>query len=105
MPSSSTINAMGPGKPLRLVYCDEKGKFHMDPEAVTTLQFVEGLIGVVSVYCRAHQGKSYILNQVLFNFLPFHIFKGSISLSCLDIGKNLFFLQVVVIVGTFVVCE
>ncbi|KAJ8635204.1 hypothetical protein MRB53_009471 [Persea americana] len=61
--SSSTINAAGPGKPLRLVYCDERGKFHMDPEAIATLQFVKGPIGVVSICCRARQGKSYILNQ------------------------------------------
>eukprot|EP00268_Persea_americana_P019947 TRINITY_DN20280_c0_g1_i2.p1 TRINITY_DN20280_c0_g1~~TRINITY_DN20280_c0_g1_i2.p1 ORF type:complete len:168 (-),score=19.64 TRINITY_DN20280_c0_g1_i2:70-573(-) len=86
VPSSSTVNAAGPGKPLRLVYCDERGKFHMDPEAVATLQLVKGPIDVVSVCCRACQGKSYILNQVLVDFLPFHIFKGSISLSCLDIG-------------------
>lgn len=68
VPSSSTVNAAGPGKPLRLVYCDDRGKFHMDPEAVATLQLVKGPIGVVSVCGRARQGKSYILNQVLFNF-------------------------------------
>lgn len=77
----------------------------MDPEPVATLQLVKGPIGVVSIRGRARQGKSYILNQVLFDFLPFLEFQGSISLSCLDIGKNLFFLQVVVIVDTFVVCE
>ncbi|RWR89610.1 guanylate-binding protein 2 [Cinnamomum micranthum f. kanehirae] len=65
VPSSSTVNAAGPGKPLRLVYCDERGKFHMDPEAVATLQLVKGPIGVVSVCGRARQGKSYILNQLL----------------------------------------
>ena len=64
VPSSSTVNAAGPGKPLRLVYCDERGKFHMDPEAVATLQLVKGPIGVVSVCGRARQGKSFILNQV-----------------------------------------
>ena len=59
----------GPARPLRLVYCDEKGKFQMDPEAVAALHLVKGPIGVVSVCGRARQGKSFILNQVL--LLPF----------------------------------
>ncbi|XP_068665199.1 uncharacterized protein [Aristolochia californica] len=63
-PASSAV-AVGPGRPLRLVYCDEKGKFRMDPEAVATLQLVKGPIGVVSVCGRARQGKSFILNQIL----------------------------------------
>jgi hypothetical protein len=55
---------LGPARPLRLVYCDEKGKFKMDPEAVAALQVVKGPLGVVSVCGRARQGKSFILNQV-----------------------------------------
>ncbi|GJM89741.1 hypothetical protein PR202_ga05958 [Eleusine coracana subsp. coracana] len=55
----------GPARPLRLVYCDEKGKFVMDPEAVAALQLVKGPIGVVSVCGRARQGKSFVLNQLL----------------------------------------
>ncbi|KAB1201094.1 Interferon-induced guanylate-binding protein 2 [Morella rubra] len=55
----------GPARPIRLVYCDEKGKFRMDPEAVAALQLVKGPVGVVSVCGRARQGKSYILNQLL----------------------------------------
>uniref|UniRef100_A0A2N9G734 GB1/RHD3-type G domain-containing protein n=1 Tax=Fagus sylvatica TaxID=28930 RepID=A0A2N9G734_FAGSY len=55
----------GPARPIRLVYCDERGKFQMDPEAVAALQLVKGPIGVVSVCGRARQGKSYILNQLL----------------------------------------
>ncbi len=55
---------LGPARPLRLVYCDEKGKFKMDPEAVAALQVVKGPVGVVSVCGRARQGKSFILNQV-----------------------------------------
>lgn len=54
----------GPGRPLRLVYCDERGRFRMDPEAVAALQLVKGPVGVVSVCGRARQGKSFILNQV-----------------------------------------
>ncbi|TXG47474.1 hypothetical protein EZV62_026768 [Acer yangbiense] len=53
----------GPARPIRLVYCDEKGKFRMDPEAVAALQLVKEPIGVVSVCGRARQGKSFILNQ------------------------------------------
>ncbi|XP_043701021.1 guanylate-binding protein 1-like [Telopea speciosissima] len=64
-PSPSSVVATGPARPLRLVYCDEKGKFRMDPEAVATLQLVKGPIGVVSVCGRARQGKSFILNQLL----------------------------------------
>ncbi|KAK9085392.1 hypothetical protein Sjap_025803 [Stephania japonica] len=60
-PSFST--GTGPGRPLRLVYCDERGKFVMDPEAVAMLQLVKGPIGVVSVCGRARQGKSFVLNQ------------------------------------------
>jgi hypothetical protein len=52
------------GRPLRLVYCDDKGKFVMDPEAVAALQLVKGPVGVVSVCGRARQGKSFVLNQV-----------------------------------------
>ncbi|PKA50185.1 hypothetical protein AXF42_Ash020130 [Apostasia shenzhenica] len=61
----SSLPTVGPARPLRLVYCDEKGKFVMDPEAVATLQLVKGPIGVVSVCGRARQGKSFILNQLL----------------------------------------
>ena len=64
--SSSAVT--GPPRPIRLVYCDEKGKFRMDPEAVATLQLVKEPIGVVSVCGRARQGKSFILNQVPFSF-------------------------------------
>ncbi|XP_015875127.3 uncharacterized protein LOC107411955 isoform X1 [Ziziphus jujuba] len=64
-PSSSYTSVTGPARPLRLVYCDEKGKFRMDPEAVASLQLVKGPIGVVSVCGRARQGKSFILNQLL----------------------------------------
>ena len=67
-PSSSSASASlvtGPARPIRLVYCDEKGKFRMDPEAVATLQLVKEPIGVVSVCGRARQGKSFILNQVI----------------------------------------
>ncbi|KAG8065642.1 hypothetical protein GUJ93_ZPchr0004g39820 [Zizania palustris] len=55
----------GGGRPLRLVYCDERGKFRMDPEAVATLQLVKGPVRVVFVCGRARQGKSFILNQLL----------------------------------------
>ena len=55
----------GPARPIRLLYCDENGKFWMDPEAVAALQLVKDPIGVVSVCGRARQGKSFILNQVL----------------------------------------
>lgn len=64
LPSASPVT--GPARPIRLVYCDEKGKFQMDPEAVATLQLVKEPIGVVSVCGRARQGKSFILNQVIF---------------------------------------
>ncbi|CAA7020463.1 unnamed protein product [Microthlaspi erraticum] len=63
-PASSSAGT-GPPRPIRLVYCDEKGKFRMDPEAVATLQLVKEPIGVVSVCGRARQGKSYILNKLL----------------------------------------
>ena len=63
-PSSLSSTGTGPPRPIRLVYCDEKGKFRMDPEAVATLQLVKEPIGVVSVCGRARQGKSFILNQV-----------------------------------------
>uniref|UniRef100_K3YPH3 GB1/RHD3-type G domain-containing protein n=1 Tax=Setaria italica TaxID=4555 RepID=K3YPH3_SETIT len=55
----------GGGRPLRLVYCDERGRFRMDPEALAALQLVKGPVGVVSVCGRARQGKSFILNQLL----------------------------------------
>jgi len=57
-------SATGPARPIRFVYCDEKGKFRIDPEALATLQLVKEPIGVVSVCGRARQGKSFILNQV-----------------------------------------
>ncbi|CAJ1961788.1 unnamed protein product [Sphenostylis stenocarpa] len=62
-PSSSPVT--GPARPIRLVYCDENGRFCMDPEAVATLQLVKEPVGVVSVCGRARQGKSFILNQLL----------------------------------------
>ncbi|KAF6155917.1 hypothetical protein GIB67_039248 [Kingdonia uniflora] len=63
MPNIFSTETTGPARPLRLVYFDEKGKFRMDPEAVSMLQLVKGPIGVVSVCGRARQGKSFILNQ------------------------------------------
>ncbi|WCJ27102.1 Guanylate-binding family protein [Euphorbia peplus] len=64
-PSITQSPVTGPARPIRLVYCDEKGKFRMDPEAVAALQLVKGPVGVVSVCGRARQGKSFILNQLL----------------------------------------
>ncbi|KAA8515208.1 hypothetical protein F0562_018387 [Nyssa sinensis] len=64
-PAAATGATLGPARPIRLVYCDEKGKFRMDPEAVATLQLVKEPVGVVSVCGRARQGKSFILNQLL----------------------------------------
>lgn len=61
------------GRPLRLVYCDGRGKFHLDPEAVGALQLVKGPVGVVSVCGRARQGKSFILNQVSLSILPYNL--------------------------------
>ncbi|XP_027347044.1 guanylate-binding protein 1-like [Abrus precatorius] len=63
--SSSAPPVTGPARPIRFIYCDEKGKFRMDPEALATLQLVKEPIGVVSVCGRARQGKSFILNQLL----------------------------------------
>ncbi|KAK5825899.1 uncharacterized protein LOC108465221 [Gossypium arboreum] len=63
--SVSAAPVTGPARPIRLLYCDEKGKFRMDPEAVAALQLVREPIGVVSVCGRARQGKSFILNQLL----------------------------------------
>ncbi|KAL6546567.1 hypothetical protein OROMI_022288 [Orobanche minor] len=65
LPTTSSNMSAGPARPIRLVYCDEKGKFHMDPEAVALLQLVKQPVGVVSVCGRARQGKSFILNQLL----------------------------------------
>lgn len=55
----------GPARPIRLVDSDEKGRFHMDPEAVALLQLVKQPVGVVSVCGRARQGKISILDQVI----------------------------------------
>ncbi|KAI3731766.1 hypothetical protein L1987_62955 [Smallanthus sonchifolius] len=63
--ASSSAVPSGPARPIRLVYCDEKGKFQMDPEAVSVLQLVKEPVGIVSVCGRARQGKSFILNQLL----------------------------------------
>ncbi|PIN06046.1 Actin filament-coating protein tropomyosin [Handroanthus impetiginosus] len=65
LPAASSNMSAGPARPIRLVYTDEKGKFHMDPEAVALLQLVKDPVGVVSVCGRARQGKSFILNQLL----------------------------------------
>ncbi|KAG5579276.1 hypothetical protein H5410_049903 [Solanum commersonii] len=64
-PPSSVNIAAGPARPIRFVYCDEKGKFQIDPEALAILQLVKEPIGIVSVCGRARQGKSFILNQLL----------------------------------------
>lgn len=66
-PVASNMTA-GPARPIRFVYCDENGKFQMDPEAVALLQLVKEPIGIVSVCGRARQGKSFILNQVNWEF-------------------------------------
>ncbi|XP_076892060.1 uncharacterized protein LOC143543677 [Bidens hawaiensis] len=63
--SSTAAVTSGPARPIRLVYCDDKGKFQMDPEAVSVLQLVKQPVGIVSVCGRARQGKSFILNQLL----------------------------------------
>ncbi|XP_022848152.1 guanylate-binding protein 4 [Olea europaea var. sylvestris] len=63
--TAATSMTAGPARPIRLVYCDEKGRFQLDPEAVAVLQLVKEPVGVVSVCGRARQGKSFILNQLL----------------------------------------
>ncbi|KAL3519832.1 hypothetical protein ACH5RR_017981 [Cinchona calisaya] len=63
-PVTSNMTA-GPARPIRFIYCDDKGKFQMDPEAVAVLQLVKEPVGVVSVCGRARQGKSFVLNQLL----------------------------------------
>ncbi|CAA0817853.1 Guanylate-binding family protein [Striga hermonthica] len=65
LPVSASNVSVGPARPIRFVYADEKGRFHMDPEAVALLQLVKQPVGVVSVCGRARQGKSFILNQLL----------------------------------------
>ncbi|KAL1537835.1 guanylate-binding protein 2-like isoform X1 [Salvia divinorum] len=65
LPAASRNMSAGPARPIRLVYTDDKGRFHMDPEAVALLQLVKQPVGVVSVCGRARQGKSFILNQLL----------------------------------------
>ncbi|XP_068320785.1 uncharacterized protein [Pyrus communis] len=62
---SPSRSVTGPPRPIRLVYCDENGKFRMDQEAVSMLQLVKEPIGIVAVCGRARQGKSFILNQLL----------------------------------------
>ncbi|CDO99475.1 unnamed protein product [Coffea canephora] len=64
LPVTSNMT-VGPARPIRFIYYDDKGKFQMDPEAVAVLQLVKEPVGVVSVCGRARQGKSFILNQLL----------------------------------------
>ncbi|RLM99095.1 guanylate-binding protein 1-like [Panicum miliaceum] len=78
--------AAGPARPLRLVYCDEKGKFVMDPEAVAALQLVKGPVGVVSVCGRARQGKSFVLNQGTYSI---QIFSLAVLLSSMFIYNQM----------------
>ncbi|KAK4723657.1 hypothetical protein R3W88_026436 [Solanum pinnatisectum] len=72
-PPSSVNIAAGPARPIRFVYCDEKGKFQIDPEALAILQLVKEPVGIVSVCGRARQGKSFILNQLLGRNSGFHV--------------------------------
>ncbi|KVH97443.1 Guanylate-binding protein, C-terminal [Cynara cardunculus var. scolymus] len=92
--SSSTAVASGPARPIRLVYCDEKGKFQMDPEAVSVLQLVKEPVGVVSVCGRARQGKSFILNQErLRGTYSTQIFSLAVLLSSMFIYNQDFYLD------------
>lgn len=79
-PPLSINTTAGPARPIRFVYCDEKGKFQIDPEALAVLQLVKEPVGVVAVCGRARQGKSYILNQV--NLGELGKFYFSYSLKC-----------------------
>ncbi|KAL0442718.1 UNVERIFIED_CONTAM: Guanylate-binding protein 4 [Sesamum latifolium] len=88
-PVSSNMSA-GPARPIRLVYSDEKGKFHMDPEAVALLQLVKEPVGVVSVCGRARQGKSFILNQGKYST---QIFSLAVLLSSMFIYNQDFYLD------------
>ncbi|XP_009631624.1 uncharacterized protein LOC107826318 isoform X1 [Nicotiana tabacum] len=63
LPSAVNI-AAGPERAVRFVYCDEEGKFQIDPEALAILQLVKEPVGIVSVSGRARQGKSFLLNQL-----------------------------------------
>ncbi|OEL21953.1 Guanylate-binding protein 6 [Dichanthelium oligosanthes] len=80
----------GGGRPLRLVYCDERGRFRMDPEAVAALQLVKGPVGVVSVCGRARQGKSFILNQGTYSI---QIFSLAVLLSSMFIYNQLKYIR------------
>lgn len=75
-PVSSNLH-IGPARPIRFVYCDENGKFQIDPESIAVLQLVKEPVGVVSVCGRSRQGKSFILNQVCSTKLTI-LFKFSI---------------------------
>ncbi|KAL6497751.1 hypothetical protein OROHE_026990 [Orobanche hederae] len=71
--AASPNMSAGRARPIRLVYTDDKGRFHMDPEAVALLQLVKQPVGVVSVCGVARQGKSFILNQLLGRSSGFHV--------------------------------
>lgn len=67
----SESNFTDHASPMRFIYQDDNGKFKIDPEAIDALRKLKGPVGVVSVYSRARQGKSFILNQVYFIFFSF----------------------------------
>ncbi|KAJ8431708.1 hypothetical protein Cgig2_005215 [Carnegiea gigantea] len=88
-PSSSPAHSpsvTGPARPIRFVYCDENGKFRLDPQALAVLQLVKVPIGVVAVCGRARQGKSFILNQGTYSA---QIFSLAVLLSSLFIYNQM----------------
>ncbi|KAL2494971.1 Guanylate-binding family protein [Forsythia ovata] len=84
--SAATSMTAGPARPIRLVYCDDKGRFQLDPEAVAVLQLVKEPVGVVSVCGRARQGKSFILNQGTYSM---QIFSLAVLLSSMFIYNQM----------------
>ncbi|PWA77247.1 guanylate-binding family protein [Artemisia annua] len=47
---TTTDASPGPARPIRLVYCDERRKFQMDPEAVSVLKLIKEPIGVALLW-------------------------------------------------------
>ncbi|PQQ19705.1 guanylate-binding protein 4 [Prunus yedoensis var. nudiflora] len=84
--SRSSAPVTGPPRPIRLVYCDDNGKFRMDQEAVSMLQLVKEPIGIVAVCGRARQGKSFILNQETYST---QIFSLAVLLSSMFIYNQM----------------
>ncbi|KAH6835840.1 hypothetical protein C2S53_012522 [Perilla frutescens var. hirtella] len=85
LPAASPNISAGPARPIRLVYTDDKGRFHMDPEAVALLHLVRQPVDVVSVCGRSPSWEEQWIASSIYTS---SLHKRSLAVECPPIRRT-----------------